>query len=1104
MSSQLNRANLPSEQTPLLGDQPVSSRPTEEPAVPLAQEPTTKELILVLGSIWVGVFLAALDTTIVATLTAPISSSFHSLSLLSWLATSYLISNAACQPLSGRLTDIFSRRAGLVFSNIFFAAGNLICGLAQTEGTIILGRVVAGIGGGGLTAISTFITSDLVPLRKRGVWQGIGNICYGAGSGLGGVFGGWINDTLGWRWAFLIQIPFVVVSGILVIFTVKIPVKVTEKSALKRVDFLGASTLVITLVLLLLGLNTGGNLVPWTHPLVLTTLPLSAVFLGLFVYVEAKIASEPVIPVRLLLDRTVASSCLTNWFSTMAVFGLLFYLPLFFQVQGLSATAAGVRLIPQAIGTSLGSLGSGILMRATGRYKIFNYIAVSIMVISSVLISTLTLTTPPWLPFIYFFLMGVAYGSMLTITLVALISAVDHGNHAVITSASYAFRSTGSTIGITIASAVFQNVLKSGLWSRLGDRKDAAEIISRLRDSLDEIGKLPMGLKDSVLNAYMDSLRAVFLTLLGLSVLGTLEVPGTVSPARRRKRLLLSTESAFVENVLSSLVENPSVELRLITDEPSALLSGSNKVPHYMDTVDSQTFEKKTGARRWLKAKAAELCEWADMLLVAPMDAGTLGSMLSGMTNTLTLALLRGWISTKPVVLIPGMTVSEWGHPLTSRQLREVDELWPWVSVVTPVLMRSNNPEELVQLPWNGLCELHETIERTLGLSFSRNLNRPSAPSESSYQPSISADKKPADTVAAAMSRNIPYWMGKMEKGARTLPVELWLNIFEDQLHDWEIAKAVGMPTNLPVPKEWQSHLLKMSTPASLEYTILRGSFAAIKKRIDSLPRWKPLSDLACHLIFKFSRTDILSYLTENHLDLWTTSRLTNLPYRASAIYGNPTILTWWRDAPSLPNKEYIADAMDGASRAGYINVLEWWRTSGLELRYTERALEAASAEGRVAVLDWWKKASASAPVSKPIPLKVGKSVLLAAQSGRAASLAWWDASGIPYSHAESVARIASTHGHVHVLDFWYRLKGAKMIFDCQVLVGPTKNGHDNVLEWWRRSGLRVEFKTCDIEEALEDADPVSGAEERVRRWWAQNGLNLGVGTSEWMKTKVL
>ncbi|KAL5336668.1 hypothetical protein BJX70DRAFT_275177 [Aspergillus crustosus] len=576
------------------------------------------------------------------------------------------------------------------------------------------------------------------------------------------------------------------------------------------------------------------------------------------------------------------------------------------------------------------------------------------------------------------------------------------------------------------------------------------------------------------------------------------------SLTRRRKRILISTDSEFVDNVLPSLIQHPNIELRFITDEPSALLSGTNKVPHYMDTVDSKTFEKEIGARRWLKAKAAELCEWADLLLVAPVDAGTLGGMLSGLINTLTLALLRGWMSTKPVLLIPGMTVSEWQHPLTERQLDEVRRYWPWINIISPVLWKYNAPEELLQLPWNGLKELHDMIEKSLLLSLSPDTTNAARLVESDQGAATLEKQLPANatSIATQASSSRP---GAEKNGMPSLPLELWLNIFEDHLQDWEIAKAVGIPARLTVPKEWQSHLLKMSAPASLEYTILRGSSAAIKKRIDSLPRWKPLSDLACHLIFKFSRTDILSYLTENHLDLlWTTSRLTNIPYRASAIYGNPKILTWWRDAPALPNKEYIADAVDGASRAGFIDVLEWWRTSDLELRYTERALEAASAEGRVNVLDWWKKAAELAPRTRPLPPKVGKSVLLAAQSGRTASLAWWDASGIPYTHAESVARIASTHGHVHVLDFWYKLKGAKMIFDCQVLVGATKNGHDNVLEWWRRSGLRVEFKTCDIEEALEDADPVSGAEARVRRWWARNGLNLGVGTSEWMKTKVL
>jgi hypothetical protein len=580
----------------------------------------------------------------------------------------------------------------------------------------------------------------------------------------------------------------------------------------------------------------------------------------------------------------------------------------------------------------------------------------------------------------------------------------------------------------------------------------------------------------------------------------------------RRRRVLLSTESAFVDNFLPCLLRKPEIELRLITDEePSALMTGDKKIPHYTDSVDSHTFDKKTGARSWLRAKAAELAEWADLLIVAPIDAGTIGAMLSGLTHTLTLALLRGWDSSKSVLLTPGMTVSEWNNPLTKRQLQEIDKCLPWCVRISPILWRVGAPEQVKQLPWEGMVVFEDQVRLSLGIPPSheshgregRNLSSASVVAEcelktlqSPATPELSTRKKPGSTNIQA---------DRKEHRPNSLPLEIWLSIFEDHLQDWEIAKAVGIPTRLKVPTEWQSHILKMSTPASLEYTILRGSFAAIKSRIEASPRWKPLSDLTCHLTIKFSRIDILSYLSEKHPDLfWTTAKLTNLPYRASAKYGNPKILTWWRDSPAIPSKDCGPDAVDGASRAGFVQVLEWWRTSGLPLKYSDRALESASAEGRIAVLDWWKNVSANAPPSNLIPLKVGKSVLLAAQSGRTESLAWWDASGIPYTHTESVARTASTHGHVHVLELWHRLKGSKIIFDNQVLVGPTRNGHDNVLEWWRQSGLRVEFKTFDIEEALEDADPVSGAEKRVRKWWAQNGLNLGVGTSEWMRVKVL
>lgn len=484
------------------------------------EDPPLLQIILKMSGCWLGVFLAALDSTIIATLSAPVSASFQSLSLLSWLAASYFIANAAFQPISGRITDILSRRTGLVFSNTCFGLGNLICGLARTEREMILGRVVAGLGGGGLSSIATFVGSDLVPLRKRGMWQGIGNIIFGVGAGLGGVIGGWLNDKWDWRVAFLAQVPLTVVSGLLVLFTLRLPKRETKDSAWKRIDFLGASLLITTLVLLLLGLNSGGNTVPWTHPLVWASLSLAAVFLGLFVYVESNYAAEPVIPVKKLVDRTVLSACLTNWFGTMCVFSLLFYGPIYFQVRGLSPTQAGARLIPQAIGGGLGSISSGLMMRWTGRYYLLSVGEQSAFVASLVMISTFTLTTPGWEHFFVLFLFGFGYSSMLTVTLIALVSAVSQEDQAVITSASYAFRSTGSSIGITIASAVFQNILDKELRGRLGGRKGAAEIIARLRDNLDEIRKVPPEWKNDVMDIYMDALRGVFLTVLGIGILG--------------------------------------------------------------------------------------------------------------------------------------------------------------------------------------------------------------------------------------------------------------------------------------------------------------------------------------------------------------------------------------------------------------------------------------------------------------------------------------------------------------------------------------------------------------------------------------------------------
>ena len=414
--------------------------PREEETTVLAQEVSFTKLALIMGTSWFGVILGATDSTIIATLTGPISSEFNSLSLMSWLATAYLISNAACQPISGRLTDIFGRGPGLVFSNLMFAAGNLICGLARDANSMILGRVIAGIGGGGLMSISTFIGSDLIPLRQRGVIQGIGNICYASGAMLGGIFGGLINDhtKLGWRLAFLIQVPPVLVSAVAVGILVKIPPKQSDKSLLARIDFGGVFLTVAFLVLLLLGLNSGGNKVPWTHPLPLTTIPLSILIFAGFIWWESK-AKQPIIPVKLLLTRTILGACVCNMLSSMVVMTGLFYVPLYLQVLGDSTTAAGLKLLPSPIGVSIGSVGVGYIMKKTGRYVSLGIGSLLAMIVGIVLFTLQDEKSSAWLTCVAFFFVGSGYGAMLTTTLLACIASVDHSQQAVITSATCKF-----------------------------------------------------------------------------------------------------------------------------------------------------------------------------------------------------------------------------------------------------------------------------------------------------------------------------------------------------------------------------------------------------------------------------------------------------------------------------------------------------------------------------------------------------------------------------------------------------------------------------------------------------------------------------------------
>ena len=479
-----------------------------------------------------------------------------------------------------------------------------------------------------------------------------------------------------------------------------------------------------------------------------------------------------------------------------------------------------------------------------------------------------------------------------------------------------------------------------------------------------------------------------------------------------------------------------------------------------------------------------EIIAWPDLLLVSCMQADTLAKMLLGITDTPLLETLRSWDVSKKVAIIPAMSRQMWENPMTRKQLSKIRRKWTWIRVLEPLTWDvKERPSDAV---WSGMQECVEALKNQIDLLLLGHDHVPTGGGTS-------------NTLTTAMNKNV------------RLPLEIW-SIILQFTDDWELAKTLDIYTNLQVPPEWHRDPWSIGNNfmKDLEWAILTGRLHDVVQLFQARGSPKTLSNLCVKLIIRFSRTDILSYLEADHKDLfWSQFGHTLLPTKASAFFGQTAILDWWQRSPTFLTKEYSSDTLDLASKSGYVHVLQWWRNSGLSLRYTDAALEQASAQGQIDVLEWWRTASAyphdrhETAGPSPLRLKVGKSLIYAAQNGQIAAIRWWMTSGIPTVHEEAVARTASANGHVNVLRLWKEMKGEKMQYDNQVLVGPTKNEHVDVLEWWKTSGYRVEYKTCDIEEALEDSRGGSG-EDEIRRWWAKNGLNLGVGTSEWMKVKIL
>jgi EmrB/QacA subfamily drug resistance transporter len=418
---------------------------------------THRQILSILIGLLMGMFLAALDQTIVTTAMRTIADDLSGFSLQAWATTAFLITSTISTPLYGKLSDIYGRKPFFLFAIAIFIVGSALCGLAQSMYELAGFRAIQGIGAGGLMSLAFAIIGDIVPPRERAKYQGYFLAVFGTSSVLGPVLGGFfagantIFGVAGWRWIFYINVPIALVAMLVITRVLHIPHKRTDH----RIDWPGALALIVCLVPLLIVAEQGREW-GWGSGRALASYAIGVVGLVAFIVIERYYKEEALLPLRLFRGRTFAVGSISSFILGMAMFGAFISLPLYLQIAlGASPTKGGLELIPFVIGIMSGSILSGQLIARTGRYRIFPIVGSALMLVALILFSLVGADTPLWQTMLAMVVMGVGLGGNMQPMILAVQNAVSPREIGVATSAVTFFRSMGGTLG----AAVFLSIL---------------------------------------------------------------------------------------------------------------------------------------------------------------------------------------------------------------------------------------------------------------------------------------------------------------------------------------------------------------------------------------------------------------------------------------------------------------------------------------------------------------------------------------------------------------------------------------------------------------------------------------------------------------------
>lgn len=413
-----------------------------------------RDLILTVVGLMLSLLLAALDQTIVGTAMPRIVSELHGFEHYAWVTTAYLLTSTAVVPISGKLSDLYGRKIFLVGSALGFVLASALCGLSQDMTQLIVFRGLQGIGGGVLTSSVFTVISQIFPPAERGRYQGIFSGIFGLSSIIGPLIGGYLTDNLSWRWVFYVNLPVGALA--LTVLWLSFP-NIRPSVRERRIDYLGALTLVAGVVPLLLALSWGGTEYPWQSVQIIGLFVVSLVMLSGFVIVERH-ASEPIIPLDLFGNRVVATSVLALMLMAIGMFGTILYIPLFIQgVIGTNATQSGTVMMPMMIVMITASIISGQVISRTGRYKMIGVFGMTMMAVGMFLLSGMGPDTDYVTVVRNMMIIGIGIGPTMPVFTLAAQNAVAMRQLGVVTALTQFSRSIGSTLGVAVFGTLLTN-----------------------------------------------------------------------------------------------------------------------------------------------------------------------------------------------------------------------------------------------------------------------------------------------------------------------------------------------------------------------------------------------------------------------------------------------------------------------------------------------------------------------------------------------------------------------------------------------------------------------------------------------------------------------